>query len=191
MVSNDETIYLTKEGYDQRVKHIEELRTRLEKVSANRGQSRDSDMDTLKAPSDLVVIAQEEARLASLIAREQDALRRVKIIERHSDNNLIDIGDIVTVKINSEFGPRVETFKLVCGDGNVTAELMEFSVNSPIGTVVYQNKVGEQGTYTVSNVDFQISILAKETPKEVKSLPPQESRPHKRELKSIVKKTNF
>jgi len=169
MATKEEKIYLTREGYNNRVKYIAELRERLGKVSANRGKSRGSDMDELQSPSDIVVIAQEEARLASLIATEQAALRRVEIIERHSDNGSIDIGDIVTVNINSQLGSGVETFKLVGGDGDVSAELMEFSVNSPIGAFVYQNKVGESGTYTVRDVEFRISILDKNTPKEVKT----------------------
>ena len=100
-------------------------------------------------------------------------LERAVIVERHDDETLVDVNDIVTV--NMIFGPDDSEeleFKLVGSVGSYTSDnsgIKEASINSPLGKSVYHKKVGESASYKVESRVFNIEILSKVSEKDLES----------------------
>ena len=100
-------------------------------------------------------------------------LERAEIVEKHDDDTLVDVNDIVTVDMI--FGPDDSEeleFKLVGSVGAHTSDksgIQEVSINSPLGKSVYHKKVGEKASYKVESRVFNVEIISKISEKELES----------------------
>lgn len=100
-------------------------------------------------------------------------LERAEIVEKHDDDTLVDVNDIVTVDMI--FGPDDSEeleFKLVGSVGAHTSDksgIQEVLINSPLGKSVYHKKVGEKASYKVESRVFNVEIISKISEKELES----------------------
>lgn len=78
------------------------------------------------------------------------------------DNGTINIGDVV--RILEKMGETIlgETIlKLVKNNPDFDAEILEVSINSPLGESIYNKKVGDTVSYTVKGKTYNPTILEK------------------------------
>ena len=100
--------------------------------------------------------------LRESINRCYDELRRIVLVERQNDEEIIDINDVLVIDICPSGEESDEmTFKLVGANGNFMAPLKEISVNSPLGTAVYKKPVGTQCSYSVQGNIINVLIKSK------------------------------
>lgn len=91
-----------------------------------------------------------------------EGLSNIVIIEKHNDNEIIDIGDTLLVDmIFSADDSEKFTFKLVGTNGNHDAKIQEVSINSPLGMSVYKKKIGDQTGYSVKGGLISVTIKQK------------------------------
>lgn len=158
----EEKLYLDQAGYDQYLAEIEKLKEDLRQNSINKSSAHESAVgdgwhdnyafEEAKR-QELMIIANIEAKLRGL--------SKIVIIEKNREEDLIDLGDIVTVKMTYAPDDSEDfTFKLV--GSHIPAfdsEVREISVNSPLGKSVYQKRVGINTEYEVNSRKIAISIL--------------------------------
>lgn len=166
MKNNNEKLFLDSAGYNNLLQEIEILKQKLaqngkEKGEAYSGAVGDGWHDNF---------AFDEANMQERIILNQlrecyEKLQRVEIVEKHDDESLVDINDIV--KVNMIFSvDDVEEFqfKLVGSIGthlDFNSDLQCVSINSPLGKAVYHKHIGEKSSYQVEKRNFNIEIISK------------------------------
>lgn len=75
------------------------------------------------------------------------------------DKDAIKIGDIV--KILEKTSETETILKLVKNNPNYNAEILEVSINSPLGECIYHKQVGDDASYTVLGKTYNINIIEK------------------------------
>ena len=79
---------------------------------------------------------------------------RIVIVEpTETQDNIVDIGDTVTVR----FFDGEEQFKLV-ESVHANSDIIEISLNSPLGRNIYQRELGYVGSYNVQDNTFDFVI---------------------------------
>lgn len=89
------------------------------------------------------------------INRLIDIKLTAQMVSKHYDPNLIDIGDVVTLRKNGE-----ECFDVKL-TGKYRADLKndEITMNSPIGSIILKKKIGEKISFILYNEKFIIEII--------------------------------
>lgn len=161
----DETkIYLDSKGYENLLHDIERLKNKLHENNMGRKDAFDAGAgDGWDSPEFEEIERRERVILAEL-QRCYDELSRVVIVERQNDFDIVDIGD--TIKVDMYFSAddfEEEIFKLVGGAPNfdLSAEIREVSINSPLGNSIYKKKIGDNCSYSVNNRQFTVIIKEK------------------------------
>ena len=149
-------LYMDQNGVEELKLHIAVLRKKMENAKRFNGDiAGENYAEYEEALREIGIIASE-------LTERLDDLKRVVIVERHSDDNLIDIGDVVIVDIAATGEvPEESTFKLVAGIGNLRAEIPEVSINSPLGNSIYRKSVGTECTYDVNGCTMNVLIKTK------------------------------
>ncbi len=165
-------LYYDREGYEDILRTIDELKAKLRQNDFHRHEAyeagngvvrKDSSFDS----SEFELLVQKEEMIMGLIDDKYKMLSRAQIIEKHNQEDYIDIGDILEVDMaypNNEI--EEYTFKLVGGDGNFDKEMNEISINSPLGKSVYKKQVGDMCIYSVENKNISVYIKNKLNTKE-------------------------
>lgn len=155
-------VYLDQEGLEQLQVDIARLQEELNKVNAGRREAFDAGAgDGWDSPEFEEIERQERIILGQLNER-YSMLARVVIVEKHNNEEIIDIGDVVSVEIIFGDDDIEEiTFKLVGGNANFDSEIKEISINSPLGAAVHMKKIGENSSYAVNKNVFNIFIKSK------------------------------
>ena len=161
---NDDKIYLDKEGYEQYLQEIDEIREKLNnngkvKSEAYTGAVGDGWHDNF----DFEEAKREEFKILSDLRKKIEGLSRIVIIENNKATDLIDINDYVTISISFDGEDEEEMFfKLVASSSpDFNGEVSEISVNAPLGASVYQKKIGDKGSYQVGEDVANFVILDK------------------------------
>lgn len=161
---NDEKIYLDQQGYANLLENIERVKAKLNETSKERKDAFDAGAGDGWDSPEFEEIERKERMILGELQRCYDELSRVVIIERQNDSDIVDIGDIVRVDMYySADDFEEQLFKLVgrTPDFDLTAEIQEISVNSPIGNSIYKRKVGDSCSYSVDNRQFTVLIKEK------------------------------
>ena len=62
----------------------------------------------------------------------------------------------------------IQAYKLVATERpNMSAEIIEVTINSPLGQSIYQNKVGNSGSFKVLDNTIHYSIVSKHNTKKL------------------------
>lgn len=174
MKNNEEKLYLDNDGYQRLLKEIDLLKAKLAKNGKEKRRSlfwcsRDGWHDNFAFDE----ANMHERMILGQLKECYQKLERAVIVERHDDETLVDVNDIVTVDMI--FGPDDSgelEFKLVGSVGSHTSDnngIQEVSINSPLGKSVYHKKVGESASYKVESRIFNIEILSKVSEKDLES----------------------
>ncbi len=149
-------IVMTKEGYDDLVKELNELKTTRraeisEKIRVARGfgdLSENSEYDEAKNEQAIV-----EARILTL----ENQLKNVKIIEKSDTvKGTVSLGSFVTIR-DVEFGDEM-TYRIISSVES-SNDMSTITDESPVGKALLGHKAGETVEVTVpsgAQIEYQI-----------------------------------
>lgn len=155
---------LNKQGYEDYLKAINKKEKELADLRLYKGRDAIYQGDNWHDNPTLYQTESKERSLMLEIAKMKQELNNIEIIENLGNQTLIDIGDIIEVKMFfSKNDQEKGVFKLVATSPkfDIDAEIQEISINSPFGSAVYRKKVGDVTTYKVNNKVYTIEILKK------------------------------
>lgn len=160
-------IYLDKDGYEQYLEELEELKRKLNRNGQQKSSAYVSAVgDGWHDNFEFEEATREEYKILSDLREKMAGLRRIVIVEKNeSDNKIANINDLILVSMF--FGSREssdEIFKLVASSSpNIFADIREISINSPLGKAVYQQPEGYSGEYSVNNntIHFELKKVGK------------------------------
>ena len=178
MKNNDKKIYLDQAGYEQYLQEIEEIKKQLNDNSKAKSTAYTNAVgDGWHDNFEFEEAKREELKILSSLRKKIEGLSRIVIIENNKESDLIDINDYVTISISFDGEDEEEMFfKLVASSSpNFNGEVIEISVNAPLGASVYQKKIGDKGSYKVGEDVANFVILDKR-----KTLEPDEQMESKR-----------
>ena len=149
-------IVMTKEGYDDLVKELNELKTTRraeisEKIRVARGfgdLSENSEYDEAKIEQAIV-----EARILTL----ENQLKNVKIIEKSDTvKGTVSLGSFVTIR-DVEFGDEM-TYRIISSVES-SNDMSTITDESPVGKALLGHKAGETVEVTIpsgAQIEYQI-----------------------------------
>ena len=149
-------IVMTKEGYDDLVKELNELKTTRraeisEKIRVARGfgdLSENSEYDEAKNEQAIV-----EARILTL----ENQLKNVKIIEKSDTvKGTVSLGSFVTIR-DVEFGDEM-TYRIISSVES-SNDMSTITDESPVGKALLDHKAGETVEVTIpsgAQIEYQI-----------------------------------
>lgn len=158
-----EKILLSKEGYEQYQKEIENLETKIREMGQLKAEAYE------EAPGDLWHdnFQFEDARRQEdiLLVQKNNLVKKKKdivIVERQkTKNQRIDLGDFVTLELTYEDG-EAEILKVqLVGKWKTDngQEVQEISLNSPLGKILYQNEK-DTFQYKVNDKIIKVRIIS-------------------------------
>lgn len=167
-VEKKSTVYVSKKGLEEYQSVIDAYKVQLAQLrSTSASYGINTTDDYRRSEYD-----REENALVSTIARLQKELSEMVVVdEKLIDESLVNIDDIVVVKMESNGEASVEKFELTGGIPSVGREneIQKISINAPLGKAIYKKKVGDTSSYVVGNRKFVITIMSKETPAQEKT----------------------
>lgn len=153
---NMDEIYLTKEGKEEKLKHLEYLKAvRRNEVAAQIKAARE--YGDLSENSEYDAARAEQAMLESEITMLEETLRVAKIVDANKrKNDTVGIGNIVTVYDN-DFSEEV-TYTIV---GSLESKPLEniISNQSPIGAALMGKRVGDVVNTSTPGGHISLKIL--------------------------------
>jgi len=157
-----EPVYLDQDGYNELLAEIERLRGELNKNGQRRREALENGARNGDDSPEFEIIGLQERLILGNLKDLYAKLNRVVIIEKHNEEDVIDIGDIVTIDMMfTEEDSEELMVKIVVGKPNLEKEIKEITINSPLGKALYQKQVGEQTSYLVNNTEFKVVIKSK------------------------------
>jgi transcription elongation factor GreA len=158
MEDNEKPIYLDQEGYEKYLKEIDNLKERIHANDTMRSSAFNAGASDGWSSSDLSEVERVDALLSNQLRSMIAGLKRIVIVEKINDNDLIDVGDIILVEME---GIGEESFKLVGSVGDPFATPHEVSINSPLGAAIYHKRIGETCKYSVAKNTYSLVIKDK------------------------------
>jgi len=146
-------IYLDQEGYENYLKELDEIREKIRKNNSDISEymSDDAYGDGWHDNFAYEQAIKKESSLLYELNKKKRGLAKIEIIERNSGSNKVEIGSVVTVKIDDE----EETYKLSGNTvSNLDSGIFEITLNSKLGKSIYHKRVGDGFSYKVDNNSF-------------------------------------
>jgi transcription elongation factor GreA len=131
------TVQLTKEGYDKIQNEYKDLVEVKKPYAVDRlGKARS--MGDLKENSEYSAAKDELAFVEGRIREIEEILKTVEVINKHTDNSVVELGNFVTVETQG----KTEEYQIV---GEFESEPMnkKLSSTSPIGKALIDKKIGD------------------------------------------------
>lgn len=171
-----EPIYLDKDGYNEFLQEIEKIKEAIRENNMGRKAAFDAGAGDGWDSPEFEEIERTNARLNGDLQRKYEDLQRIVIVEKHNNQDVVDIGD--TIIVDMIFAPddtEEMILKLVATSGKFDSEVQEVSINSPLGNSVYKKKIGDTCSYSVNGNNFSVYLkqklgLTKETDGPIKKL---------------------
>ena len=158
----DETIYMDQSGYDSYLKKIEAVKNAIKENNSGRREEFDAGAGDGWDSPEFEEIERVNNRLNGELQKMYQNLQKIVIIEKHNDEDVIDIDDVIVADMTMPSGSFKEiTFKLVGAVGNLDSEIQEVSINSPMGSSVYRKKIGDICGYSVGDRKFSLLLKQK------------------------------
>lgn len=169
-MENMEPIYLDQDGYNEYLKNIEKLKKAIQENNMGRKEAFDAGAGDGWDSPEFEEIERINMRLSGELRNMYESLNRIVIIEKHNDQEIVDIGDVIVADmIFSPDDMEEMTFKLVGASGDFNAEIQEISINSPLGNISYgalflttdiiSEKYGRSSATEATNLSFVFMIL--------------------------------
>jgi len=161
-MKNMEPIYLDQNGYNEHLIKIEQIKTAIQENNMGRKEAFEAGAGDGWDSPEFEEIERINMMLVGELRRMYEILNRIVIIEKHNDQEIVDIGDVIVADmILSPDDMEEMTFKLVGASGDFNAEIQEISINSPLGNAVYKKKIGDTCSYSVNNRNFLVLLKQK------------------------------
>jgi transcription elongation factor GreA len=161
-VVDEPPVYLTKEGHDDLVTELAELKARRPQIQQDLARAMADKDFRENAPLDAA--RNEQGHLEARIRELEATLRRAVIIEEHGEAPTGEgarIGDHVSIRDMRTGGER--TYTLVNTD-EVRAGQGKISIASPVGKAVYQHRAGEEVDVEAPAGTFRVRIESIHSP---------------------------
>ena len=147
--------FLNKEGYEAHLRSIEGLKENLKKIEKRMNELQKGNFD--KNTYEELVFLKKDITYR-ILEKESE---KIQIVENKHDDNLLDIGDRVKVKLYFSETDYIENeFTLIASD-DINAKIDEASINRPLGKILYQHRVGDTGSYPVNGKNVKVEIIEK------------------------------
>lgn len=149
-----ETVYLTKDRYEELQKELDELKT------TGRGEVADrlkhaKELGDLSENSEYQEAREEQSRLEQKINQLEELLRHSSIIKKSNGIDSVRIGSKVKVQKNKE-----TTMYTIVGSNEADPSNGFISNESPIGRSLLGKKVGDTSTFVSPKGEVSCRILA-------------------------------
>ena len=161
-VVDDPPVYLTREGHEDLMRELDELKARRPQIQADLARAMADKDFRENAPLDAA--RNEQGHLEARIRELETTLRRAVILEGSNVNTESEgarIGDQVTIRDLRTGGNK--TYTLVNTD-EVRAGQGKISIASPVGKAVYQRRVGEEVDVEAPSGTFRVRVESIEAP---------------------------
>lgn len=155
---------ITEEAFNKILEEIEELKKELVILNKSRKEAFDAGAGDGWDSPEFEEIEREERKIHGFISEKTKFLNEAEIIEKHNDKSKIDIDDIIMTKIKYPDEDEAEEviLKLVANKNkNTNEEFIEVSINSPLGTSIYEKTIGEEVKYYLNNEEVIVNIIKK------------------------------
>lgn len=148
--------FLDKEGYEAHLRSIKGLKENLKKIEKRMNELQKGNFDK-EVYEELVFLKEEITN--RIFEKESE---KVQIVENSNNDDILDIGDRVKVKLYFTDTDYIENeLTLIARDNNDNSRLDLAPINSPIGKALYKHKVGDIGSYLVNGNKVKVEILEK------------------------------
>jgi transcription elongation GreA/GreB family factor len=160
----DNKIYLDREGYQEYLRELEKIKKELQENSFNKSSSYvDAVGDGWHDNFAFEESKRKELGIIRKLEEKLIGLSRIVILEKEDSNENVNIGDLVKLKIHYDLDDVEENiFRLIGGTlPDISAEIIEITLNSPIGTAIFKKKIGEKTFYMQERKKIDIEIISK------------------------------
>ncbi len=155
-------IYLDKKGYEKLLRDIEDIKTKLGDLRKNKSDAYENGGDGFHDNFAFEDSERNERMLIRTLAERTAFLEKVVIINSQTNDEIVDINDLVSLTI--DFGDDIETniYRLIgtADDASIDG-IINVSLNSPLGKAIYGSRVGSDTKYNVENSTFLVHINEK------------------------------
>ena len=161
---NEEPILLDKEGYEKFLAEIEQIKEELAQNDKERGRvCSDAVGDGMHDNFAYDEVMRRESHLTAKLKERYEQLKRVKIIEKTDDEELVEAGDILLIDLISPTGVAKEYKVKIASfvDSATDRSVQEASLSSPLGKAIYHKHIGDQASYSVNGKCFTVKIKNK------------------------------
>lgn len=157
-----ERFLVDKDSYDRLNKEIVDLEERIKKLNLSKSSVHKAGTDVAWDSAEFKIIEEEIATLRCSLNQSRQKLAFCVIVEESSNENIVNLGDVVKLNIIDEYGNDEIIGKLVgIYKHNDSARYGEISVNSMLGSLIFGRTIGEKISYEVNNVPCSVEIKAK------------------------------
>ena len=157
-----EKIILDSEGlarFEQEIKGVEQ---QLADIRMYKGKTAIHQGDNWHDNPALYQTELEEMSLMAKLKELRQKLEIVEIVERDPNSNVIQLGDVIRINmVFAEDDTDEMIIKLVGRSGDAKGEIPEISIESPLGSSVYQKNISERVSYKVNDREVIVDILEK------------------------------
>lgn len=161
-MENMNKILVDQASYDRLANEIQKLEEVIKKCNLNRSLVHKGGTETSWDDAEFNLIEEEVKILENEILRSKNLLNNCVIVKKSSNEDIVNLGDIVKLNIVDEYGDDIIYGKLV-GIAKCDQEhyYEEISVNGLIGSLIFGRTIGEKISYEFNGVSCSVEIIAK------------------------------
>ena len=162
-MGENKKIYLSKEGYEQYLKEIEELKKSLLENGKHKSYAYENSGDGFHDNFEFEQSELKERGILYQLREKVAGLDNIVVIEKQKNDEVIGVDDIVSLTIDFGDGDKeTSIYKLVGSNSlNHDDEIQNISINSPLGQAIYLKHVGEETSYVVNRNFYIVRINEK------------------------------
>ena len=150
-------------GYENYLADIAELEEKLSKLRRFKGEVAVHEGNVWHDNFTFEQAENEERMLMREISNRYKLLAEAEIVE--VGNSLgVELNDIVSIELNTEYGVRNMIVKLVSTLSDKGDEIKEITLNSPMGQAIYQKEPNAAFSYSVNGRILTGTIMNIEKP---------------------------
>lgn len=161
---NEEILFLTEEGYYDFLADIEKEELELLHIQQNKfGICREGSAEGNGFNAALSDLRTKEERLIYSINKKRTMSRNIVIVPSVVDEEAINVNDYVELELGfSQDDLNKQIIKLIGGNSiDMSAEVQEITLNSPIGDAIYKKKINESGVVNANGSVIYYNIVNK------------------------------
>ena len=151
------SLIVSKEGFESMERELESLKQQLTEQRIYKNKIAVENGNVWHDNSDFEQAEIEERLLMKSISTLKEKISNATIIDADFSKDIVSYGAKVDLHLICE--DEKETITILLSDSDEKSNLDKISLNSPLGKVIYKQKVGYEGKYTVKNDTFTVKIL--------------------------------
>ena len=138
-------VYMDEKGRQDYLESIRKLEKELKEIIEEKAYAYQNDSNAWHDNFAYEDATRKEIELTTTINDMKKYLDDIEIIEEQNIEGIVDINDIVVFETEDE----EMIVKVIGGPTNLDREILEVSINSPLGSALYGKKSGDKISYKV------------------------------------------